>query len=299
MSVYKISIKWLDAYDPFWTCRILSLKIGTLTILLCLCNAFLKAPQVPMLYMLTTVIGTVASEALPLRSIRQKLLVLFGVTLLLSTTGMLFSLFSYFKAGLFVLIMAFTFFAYRFFMTNPKAAVVPSLMILWAVLQLGGGAPTDLNAVANSYLFYFEFALMGAITIIFFPDFTPNVFKSGLIRILERDIKSLDETSFRNSDPLVLSALHILHSKLPFLPSSYTALYEAIIHFQNAFVKSPTLSDADKTLTQSVLSDFIQAINDEKAFELTADLSTKLMDMNAGAHGAFLQLVRGYNPCKA
>ena len=299
MSVYKISIKWLDAYDPFWTCRILSLKIGTLTILLCLCNAFLKAPQVPMLYMLTTVIGTVASEALPLRSIRQKLLVLFGVTLLLSTTGMLFSLFSYFKAGLFVLIMAFTFFAYRFFMTNPKAAVVPSLMILWAVLQLGGGAPTDLNAVANSYLFYFEFALMGAITIIFFPDFTPNVFKSGLIRILERDIKSLGETSFRNSDPLVLSALHILHSKLPFLPSSYTALYEAIIHFQNAFVKSPTLSDADKTLTQSVLSDFIQAINDEKAFELTADLSTKLMDMNAGAHGAFLQLVRGYNPCKA
>lgn len=299
MSVYKISIKWLDAYDPFWTCRILSLKIGTLTILLCLCNAFLKAPQVPMLYMLTTVIGTVASEALPLRSIRQKLLVLFGVTLLLSTTGMLFSLFSYFKAGLFVLIMAFTFFAYRFFMTNPKAAVVPSLMILWAVLQLGGGAPTDLNAVANSYLFYFEFALMGAITIIFFPDFTPNVFKSGLIRILERDIKSLDETSFRNSDPLVLSALHILHSKLPFLPSSYTALYEAIIHFQNAFVKSPTLSDADKTMTQSVLSDFIQAINDEKAFELTADLSTKLMDMNAGAHGAFLQLVRGYNPCKA
>lgn len=299
MSVYKISIKWLDAYDPFWTCRILSLKIGTLTILLCLCNAFLKAPQVPMLYMLTTVIGTVASEALPLRSIRQKLLVLFGVTLLLSTTGMLFSLFSYFKAGLFVLIMAFTFFAYRFFMTNPKAAVVPSLMILWAVLQLGGGAPTDLNAVANSYLFYFEFALMGAITIIFFPDFTPNVFKSGLIRILERDIKSLGETSFRNSDPLVLSALHILHSKLPFLPSSYTALYEAIIHFQNAFVKSPTLSDADKTLTQSVLSDFIQAINDEKAFELTTDLSTKLMDMNAGAHGAFLQLVRGYNPCKA
>ena len=299
MSVYKISIRWLDAYDPFWTCRILSLKVGTLTILLCLCNAFLKAPQVPMLYMLTTIIGTVASEALPLRSTRQKLLVLFGVMLLLSTTGMLFSLFSYFKAGLFVLIMAFTYFAFRFFMTNPKAAVVPSLMILWAVLQLGGGAPTDLNAVANSYLFYFEFALMGAITIVFFPDFTPNVFKSGLIRMMERDIKSLGETSFKNSDPLVLSALHILHSKLPFLPAAYTALYESVIHFQNAFVRSPALSDADKALTKLVLSEFIQAIKDEKAFTLTTDLSTKLKNMNAGAYEAILQLAEGYNPCKA
>ncbi len=34
MSVYSVSNKFLDAYDPFWICRLLSLKVGAAAILL-------------------------------------------------------------------------------------------------------------------------------------------------------------------------------------------------------------------------------------------------------------------------
>lgn len=299
MSVYRISNRLLDRYDPFWICRAVSLKIGTVTILLCLCNAFLKSPQTPMVYMLTTVLATAATEVLPLGSKAKKVAVFFLLLFLLSTSGTLIGLFSYFKVPLFLLMMAFSYFVLRFMATNPKAAVVPSMMILWAVIALEGGAATDLNAIANNYIYYLEFGLMGLITVLFFPDFTPNVFKSALIRILEADIDSLGTRNFKNGDPRVLSALYIIHAKLPFLPPAYQTLYETIIRFQNAFVKSPTLTPEDRALTKSVLSELIKAINQETTFSMVSESSKKIKETNSAAYGTISQLVEGYNLCKA
>ena len=299
MSVYRIKNQFLDVYDPFWVCRILSLKIGTVIILLCLCNAFLKSPQAPMVYMLTVLICTAATEALALDSRIKKLTTFFLIIFLLSTTGMLFGLFSYFRIGLFVFFMLFSYLALRFMATNPKAAVVPSLMILWGVIQLEGGAPTNLNAIANSYLFYVEFGLMGVITILFFPDFTPNIFKSAMIRILEADIKGIGDKSFKNSQASVLTALYVIHSKLPLLPPQYAALYQTIVEFQHDFVRSPELTPEAELIAKSMLSELIEAINHEKTFSLNHEYSTKIKALNSSAYRSISNLVDGYNLCKA
>ena len=299
MSVYRIKNQFLDIYDPFWVCRVLSLKIGTLTILLCLCNAFLKSPQTPMVYMLTVVICTAATEALALNSRIKKLVTFFLLIFILSTSGMLFGLFSYFRVGLFIFFMLFSYLVLRFMATNPKAAVVPSLMILWGVLQLEGGAPTNLNAIANSYLYYVEFGLMGVITVLFFPDFTPNIFKSAMIRILEADIKGIGDKNFKNSQASVLSALYVIHSKLPLLPTKYDALYQTIIQFQHDFVQSPELTKEAQSIAKSMLSELIEAINHEKTLSLNSEHSTKIKALNSSAYRSISNLVDGYNLCKA
>ena len=299
MSVYKIRNRFLDLYDPYWICRILSLKIGTVTILLCLCNAFLKAPQGPMAYMLTVIICTAATEALPLGSKSKKLAAYFLLTFLLSTSGMLFGLFSYFRVGMFLFIMIFTYLVMRFMATNPKAAVVPSLMIIGGVMQMEGGGSTDLNAVANSYLYYAEFGMMGVITILFFPDFTPNIFKSALIRILESDMKGLGDRSFKNSHPAIMSALFVIHSKLPFLPPSYEAFYQAVVQFQHDFVQSPSLTAEEQVAIRKVISELISAIDHDQTFSLTSECSQKIKDLNRSAYQSISSLVDGYNLCKA
>ena len=299
MSVYNIKNRFLDLYDPFWTCRILSLKIGTVTILLCLFNAFLKAPQSPMLYMMTVMISTAATEVLPLKSRLKKLGAFFFLLFLLSTSGMLFGLFSYFRVGLLVFIMVFSYLALRFLATNPKAAVVPSLMIIWGVMQLEGGGSTDLNAVANSYLYFVEFGLAGVITILFFPDFTPNVFKSALIRILESDVRGLVDKNLKNNRNTVLSALYVLRSKLSYLPSQYEALFQAVIHFQHNFIKSTAHHPEVVPIAKPVLEAFISSIDRGKAFSIKGDHLQKLMLVDGDAYRSLSNLVNQYNRCKA
>jgi len=299
MSVYKIRNRFLDIYDPYWICRILSLKIGTVTILMCLCNAFLKAPQGPMAYMLTVIICTAATEALPLASRSKKLGAYFLLMFLLSTSGMLFGLFSYFRVGLFLFIMIFTYLVMRFMAKNPKAAVVPSLMIIWGVMQMEGGGSTDLNAVANSYLYYAEFGMMGVITILFFPDFTPNIFKSALIRILESDMRGLGDRGFKNSHPAILSALFVIHSKLSFLPPQYEAFYQAIVQFQHDFFQSTSLTMEDQAAIKVVLSELIAAIDHDKTFSLTSECAQAIKKINRAAYQSISSLVDGYNLCKA
>ncbi len=299
MSVYRISNRFLDVYDPYWICRVLSLKIGTLTILMFLCNAFLKAPQGPMVYMLTTVAATAATEMLPVPSRVKKLGVYCLLLFLLSTSGMLIGLFSYLRVELFIVMMVFSYLALRFLTTNPKAAVVPSTMMIWGIINLEGGGATDLNQVLNSYLYFLEFGLTGVITVWFFPNFTPHIYKSALIRLLEADIEGLDNQRFRNSDPKVLSALYLLRSKLPFLPSQYQAFYEAIIRFQNEFVKPAVLSPDDRMLARALLSDLIKAINHEKPYSLVGEAAQQIERNNGSAYRAITNLVEGYNLCKA
>ena len=299
MSVYSVSNKFLDTYDPFWICRLLSLKIGTVTILLFLCNAFLKAPQSPMLFMMFTVIGTMASELIPASSKLKKLVTFFTLIALFAASTLLFGLFSYFRVGLLVLVIAFSYLVLRFMAANPKVAAVPTLMITWGIVQLGGGAATDFTAVANNCLYFLEFSLMGAITILCFPDFNANVFKSGFIRILEADVKNIGNPQFKNSDASVLSALYVIHSKLPFLPDQFTKLYEAIIQFQNVFMRPHVLSAEEQLLSKSVLSELILAVNNDDLYALDGDNPTKIRACNSAVYDIFSDLVSGYNQCKA
>jgi hypothetical protein len=298
MSVYSVSNKYLDAYDPFWTCRLLSLKVGVATILLFICNAFLLAPQSPMFYILTTVLATLASEAIPAPNRLRKFANFSLILFLLATSTMIFGMFSYFRFGLFFVVMAFSYLVLRFMAANPKVAAVPTIMIMWGIVNLNGGS-TDFNAVANNYLYYFEFGMMGAITVLLFPDFTPRVFDSAFLRILGSDVENIGNTHYRNSHPGVLSALSVIHSKLPFLPERYTMLYEAIINFQNAFMKPHALSPGDVILAKSTLSELMLAVNDQRPYSLEADNAQRLRASNPHAYSILADLVSGYNLCKA
>ena len=299
MSVFTINNKFLDSYDPFWICRILALKMGTVAILMFLCNAFLKSPQSPVGYMLAILVGTAASEMLPLTSKIKKLSVFLTIVLLLSTTGALFSLFSYFKLGLFLLVMTFTYLVLRFMAINTKAAALPVFLIIWGIMQLGGGGTTDLIAVINNYLYYFEFALMGMITIIFFPDFTPNIFKSALIRILESDVQNIGNAHYKNSHPKVLAALYMIHAKLPLLPDSYKLLYESTIQFQNEFMKPNQVSPEDLRLAKAILIELIQAISRKTNFTDTSGHLAKLKELNQHVYTVLSRLIEGYEKCQA
>lgn len=298
MSVYSVSNRFLDAYDPFWVCRLLSLKLGTVAILLFLCNAFLMAPQSPMTYILTTAIGTLASEVMPAPTTARKITNFILVVFLLATSTMIFGIFSYFRFGLFFVVVAFTYLVLRFMAANPKVAALPTIMILWGIMNTSNG-PTTLNAVSNNYLYFFEFGMMGVLTILFFPDFTPKVFDSAFVRILESDIANVGNPHYRNSEPGVLSALYVIRSKLPLLPATYTTLYEALIQFQNAFMKPHGLNAEERLLAQSLLSELKDAVCKEQPFPLETDNANRLRACNPPIYNMFAKLVAGYNPCKA
>lgn len=298
MSVYSISNKFLDAYDPFWICRLLSLKVGTVSIMLFLCNAFLLAPQSPTTYLLTTAVGTLASEVIPAPTTSRKIANFIFIVFLLATSTMVFGMFSFFRFGLFVAVIAFTYLVLRFMAASPKVAAIPSVMIIWGLMNLGSG-PTDLNAVANNYLYFFEFGLMGVIAILFFPDFTPMVFKSAFMRILESDIINIGNRQYKNSDPHVLSALYVMQSKLPLLPECYNALYVAVIEFQNEFMQPHELDAKEQMLAKSVLSELVLAVNDDVPFSLETYNTKQIQACNPTIYSMFSNLVCGYNKCKA
>lgn len=298
MSVYSVSNKFLDTYDPFWICRLLSLKVGVATIMLFLCNAFLMAPQSPTTYILTTAVGTLASEMIPAQTRFRKIINFVLIVFLLATSTMVFGVFSYFRFGLFFVVVAFTYLALRFMAASPKVAAVPTVMITWGIMNLGN-SPTDFNAVANNYLYFLEFGLMGVITILFFPDFTPKVFNSAFLRILESDIANVGNRHYKNSDPHILSALYVMHSKLAFLPECYITLYQAIIAFQNAFIKPHGLNPDEILLAKSALSELMIAINDDKTFSLETHNARKIRACNEPVYDILSNLVSGYNQCKA
>jgi hypothetical protein len=299
MSVFTISNRFLDPVDPFWICRVLALKAGTAAILMFLCNVFLKSPEMPALYMMTALIGVIGSEVLPADSKLKKLGHFMGIVLLLSTTGFIFGLLSYFKLPLFIFYVAFSYLMLRFLVPNAKAAALPTLLIIWGSIQLGGGATTDLVGVANEYLYYFEFSLMCIIVIIFFPDFTPQIAKSAFLRILESDIKYIGNKGNKNSSPVVLSALYLIRSKLPSLPDSYQLLYESIVRFQNECMKNHHLTLEDQQLARSALLTLTKAISQGKPFpEENSDLQA-LKSSNESTYLALTRLIDGYDQCQA
>ncbi len=298
MSVYSVSNRFLDPYDPFWICRLLSLKLGTVVILLFLCNAFLLAPQSPTTYILTTAIGTLASELMPAPTTARKITNFILVVFLLATSTMIFGMFSYFRFGLLFVVVAFAYLVLRFMAANPKVAALPTVMILWGVMNTSNG-PTTFNAVANNYLYFFEFGMMGVLTILFFPDFNGKVFNSAFIRILESDIDNVSNPHYKNSEPQVLSALYVIRSKLPLLKENYNTLYEAIIEFQNDFMKPHGLNAEERLLSQSLLSELKEAVSNEQPFSLEVDNAKRIRACNLPIYNMFAKLVAGYNPCKA
>ncbi len=82
----------------------------------------------------------------------------------------------------------------------------------------------------------------------------------------------------------------MMRSKLPVLPQRYTTLYEAIIAFQNAFMKPHQLSPEETLLAKSTLSELILAVNAQAPYALDADNVARLRAMNPGVYGILANL---------
>lgn len=299
MSVYKISNKYLDKYDKFWICRNISLKLGATGILLFICNGFFKSPSPPTQYMMTALVAVLATEVLPAPTKLKQVLIFFALVTLLSFSTYLFGLFSYFKYGLLFFVIIFSFLSFKLIAKNTKEAAIPGVMILWGIMQLEGGAPTDLNAVLNSLLYFYEFALFALIIVVFYPNFKPKSFMSAFIRILEEDILNIGNKGFKNSNANILMPISLLSKKLPFCPESHKVLYEQIIHFQNNFLDNYNLDNEETIYAKSVLSELILAVNEEVLYPIDSFNLDYFKMKNQKAYNILVNLVEGYNQCKA
>jgi hypothetical protein len=298
MSAFGIRNRYIDPYDPFWICRLLSLKVGAVTILMFIFNAFLLQPPSPVMYLMITVIAVLGSEVLPAPTRVKKLVNFMGLDFLLATTMMIFGLFSYFREAFFLFFIVFVYLTLRFMVANPKVAAVPALMIMFGVVSTGSGAATDFNTVANNYLYYLGFGMAGVVTTLFFPDFTTHTFNSAFLRILESDVAHVGDTNYKNSSPDVLAALAVIHGRLPLLPAPYSKLYEAIIEFQNAFMRPIGLTSEEQVLAKSVLSELTLVVNSGASYVLTSDNAQRLQAQNSAAYDVFERLVKVYNQCR-
>jgi len=299
MSVFSIKNRFLDGLDPFWLCRTLALKAGVTAILLFLCNAFLSSSASPVVFMLTTTVAVVISEVLPSKSRWQKFGNFFAVVILLSFGGIFFGLLSYLKITLFLFVMCFTYVVLRFMVKNAASAALSVLVLCWGYMQLEGGAATNFTTVGDNLLYYFEFSLMGAITIALFPDLTPNIFKSAFIRILESDHRNIGNHSYRNSQPAVLTALGVIRSKLPMLPESYAALYESIVVFQADFMRSHHLTEQQAEQAKAVLSELAQAVSNKTRFADPQNYLQQASEQQLPGCDKLRHLIDTYDQCVA
>ena len=299
MSVFKISYPLLDQYDPFWVCRVLALKAGTATILLFLCNTFLKSPQGPVVYMLTTLIATLATELIPADSRWKKFGIFWTIIILLSTAGTLVGLLSYFKLALFIFVVIFCYSLLHFMVKSAASASLPILMIVWGILQLEGGAATDFTSVVNHWLYFYEFGLMGLITVLLFPDFSSNIAKSAFIRILESNARNIGNPKYKNSDPSVLAALYMIRTKLPVLPQPYKTLYESIVQFQAEFMRPHHLTAQEQDQARTLVTELAQAVSTNTRFtDRQAQLAQAIRN-NPAVFGGLKGLIDKYDQCLA
>jgi hypothetical protein len=299
MSVFTIRNKFLDVYDPFWLCRVLALKAGTVVILLFLCNTFLSVPQSPTLYMMTTLFGVLFSELLPSTSRWSKFGIYLSVIILMSMGSIFYGLLSYFKISLFLFLMVFTYIVLRFMVKSAAAAPLPILILTWGLIQLEGGGATNFTAVANNLLYYFEFGLMGIITIAFFPDFTQHIFKSAFIRVLESNARHVGDPNYRNSNPVVLAALYIMRTKLGQLPETYKNLYESIVMFQAEYMRPHHLTPDEQTQAKHILNELAQAVSNQSQFLDRQNLLQAESEPEFPVRSALHRLINSYNQCLA
>ena len=210
-----------------------------------------------------------------------------------------YGLLSYFKISLFLFLMVFTYTVLRFTVKSTAAAPLPILVLTWGLLQLEGGGATNFTAVANNLLYYFEFGLMGVITIAFFPDFTPHVFKSAFIRVLESNARHVGDPNYRSSNPGVLAALYIMRTKLGQLPETYKNLYESIVTFQAEYMRPHHLTPDEQTQAKYILNELVQAVSNMSRFSDWQNPVQAESEPEFPMRSALRRLIKSYNQCLA
>ena len=187
MFVYAVSNSFLDRHDPYWVCRLSALKVAYVCVVIFILNAFFKSPTVPVLQMLVTAVAVAVTELPPMNSRKKKILGFIGVVALCVTTNTLFGLISYFKWGQLIVVGAWAYVLYHFIAKDGMTANVVGVLVLIGVVSLEGDVATDFNGAINHLFFYIEYAAVGLIALLLFPNMHDHIVKSAALRLLELD----------------------------------------------------------------------------------------------------------------
>lgn len=299
MSVYSIKNKFLAKFDPYWICRLLGIKAASGAIALCLWNAFFFSPSSPGMYFMTAMIGIIATEALPAYTKKQQLIIFWKLEMIIAATIIIFGFISYFNLMALIGVTTLTYLYFRVLASNTQTAMVPAILVMFGMIGLESGN-TDLNAAANSLLFYIEFGLIGSVIILFFPNFRDKTFKSAFLRLLENDLELITKGNFSNNNQAILSHLSFMKSQLPYLKQAYSDLYENIISYQISLSKQNELLLELSAPQIFALENLSTAVKDEHLFDkkkLQAQIDIKT---DSKALHFISNLIDGWNQaCKA
>ena len=251
MFVYSVSNSYVDRFDPYWYCRLTGLKLAYIAVILFFVNGFFKSPTFPVLYMLVTAAAAVVTELPPINSPKKKIIAYIGVVILCITTNSIFGLVSFFKWGLLIGVGAWSLILYGVLAKNAKTANLVGVLLLVGIVSIQGDVATDLNGVINHALFYLEFAIVGLIAVILFPNFRDKVVKSAALRLLEADMALLDKRlSQPEFDEQILSALLSIKNEAEQAPK---ALYQLLPLLKTLQVLVRGISSSNPQNAQSIL----------------------------------------------
>lgn len=299
MSVYSIKNKFLAKFDPYWICKLLGIKAASGAIALCLWNAFFFSPSSPGVYFMTAMIGIIATEALPAYTKKKQLILFWKLEMIIAVTIIIFGFISYFNLMALIGVTTLTYLYFRVLASNTQTAMVPAILVMFGMVGLESGN-TDLNAAANSLLFYIEFGLIGSVIILFFPNFRDKTFKSAFLRLLENDLGLLTQADFSNNNQAILSDLSFMKAQLPYLNQAYSNLYENIISYQISLSKQNRLPPESSAPLIMALENLSTAVSEERVLEkgtLKAPIDKGIDDSSMHSTS---NLIDGWNQaCKA
>jgi hypothetical protein len=225
MFVYAVSSPFFDRADPYWVCRLSALKVAYVGVILFIVNAFFKSPTFPVLEMLVTTAAVAVTELPSINSHKKKILAFIGVVVLCVTTNSIFGLVSFFKWGLLIGVGLWTFILYHFIAKDRATANLVGVLILIGIVTLEGDVATDLNGVINHALFYFEYAAVGLVSLLLFPNLHDRVIKSAVLRLLEIDRNWIKGQSNLNEfDAQTLKSLLAIENQANQVQPSFYAL---------------------------------------------------------------------------
>ena len=225
MFAYAVSSQLLDRADPYWVCRLSALKVAYVGVVLFIVNAFFKSPTVPVLEMLVTAVAVAATELPPMNSRKKKVLGYIGIVILCVTTNSIFGLASYFKWGLLVGVGLWSLILYHLIAKDGMSANVVGILILIGIVSLEGDVATDLNGVINHVLFYFEYASVGLLALLLFPNLHDRVVKSAALRLLEADkLLIKGELSLNKFNDQIIASLLALENQAEQVQPSFYGL---------------------------------------------------------------------------
>ncbi|MBX9598254.1 MAG: hypothetical protein K2X04_06730 [Burkholderiales bacterium] len=183
MSIVMRLNNWLDCYDPYWYSRLMSLKIGYITIILFIANMFLSPPLAP-LVMLLSGAGVLIIEMPSINDLDKKDNLYLAYIIIICLTVGLFSSYVYLKAWFIVVASGWCYILYNALKKKPELFPIVGVILMLGIMSLEGYNSGNFFDILNRLFFILEFALIVFWAHKFFPNLYHKIWLAATIRNL-------------------------------------------------------------------------------------------------------------------